>query len=49
MIKPRIPSSKDIPYLQNNRHEKVKEFQKTKSAMKSSKMIAHAMYIHLWH
>jgi hypothetical protein len=28
MIKPRIPSSKDIPYLRNDHHEKVKNFKK---------------------
>jgi hypothetical protein len=49
MIKPRIPSSKDILYLRNNHHEKFKNLKKTKSATESSKLIVHAMYIHLWH
>jgi hypothetical protein len=29
--------------------DQIKNFKKTKSATESSKMIAHAMYIHLWH
>jgi hypothetical protein len=31
MIKPRIPSSKDIPYLRNDHHEKVKNFKKARA------------------
>jgi hypothetical protein len=49
MIKPRIPSFKDIRYLRNDHHEKVENFKKTKRATESSKMISHTMYIHLWH
>jgi hypothetical protein len=28
MIKPRIPSANEAPYLRNNHHEKVKNFKK---------------------
>jgi hypothetical protein len=39
MIKPRIPSANEAPYLRNGHHEKSQEFQKTKAAMESSKII----------
>jgi hypothetical protein len=37
MIKPRIPSSKDIPYMQNDHHEKVKNFKKPRAQRKVAK------------
>jgi hypothetical protein len=37
MIKPRIPSSKDISYLQNDHHEKVKNFKKPRAQWKVAK------------
>jgi hypothetical protein len=37
MIKPRIPSSKDISYLQNDHHEKVKNFKKIRAQRKVAK------------
>jgi hypothetical protein len=37
MIKPRIPSSKDIPYLRNEHHEKVKNFKKPTAQRKVAK------------
>jgi hypothetical protein len=39
MIKPRIPSSKDIPYLRNNHHEKVKNFKKPRVQRKVAKWL----------
>jgi hypothetical protein len=39
MIKLRIPSADEAPYLHNDHHEKVKKFKKTKTTTKSSKMI----------
>jgi fructose/tagatose bisphosphate aldolase len=39
MIKRRIPSANEVPYLHNDHHEKVKNFKKNKTATKSSKMI----------
>jgi hypothetical protein len=37
MIKPRIPSSKDILYLRNDHHEKVKNFKKPGAQQKVAK------------
>jgi hypothetical protein len=37
MIKLRIPSSKDIPYLRNDQHEKVKNFKKPRAQWKVAK------------
>jgi hypothetical protein len=37
MIKPRIPSSKDILYLRNDHHEKVKNFKKPRAQRKVAK------------
>jgi hypothetical protein len=39
MIKRRIPSSKDIPYLRNNHHEKVKNFKKPRVQQKVAKWL----------
>jgi hypothetical protein len=39
IIKPRIQSANEAPYLHNDHHEKVKNFKKTKTAIESSKMI----------
>jgi hypothetical protein len=39
MMKPRIPSANEAPYLSNDHHEKNQEFQKTKIATESSTMI----------
>jgi hypothetical protein len=39
MIKPRIPSANEAPYLCNNHHEKVKNSKKIKTATESSTMI----------
>jgi hypothetical protein len=39
MIKPRIPSANEAPYLRNDHHEKVENFKTTKTALESSKMI----------
>jgi hypothetical protein len=39
MIKLRIPSANEAPYLHNDHHEKVKNSKKTKTAMESSTMI----------
>jgi hypothetical protein len=40
MIKPRIPSTNEAPYLCNDHHEKVKKFKKkTVTATESSKII----------
>jgi hypothetical protein len=37
IIKPRIPSSKDIPYLRNDHQEKVKNFKKPRAQRKVAK------------
>jgi hypothetical protein len=37
IIKPRIPSSKDIPYLRNDHHEKVKNLKKPRAQRKVAK------------
>jgi hypothetical protein len=39
MIKPRIPSSKDIPYLRNDHHEKLKNFKKPRAQWKVAKWL----------
>jgi hypothetical protein len=39
MIKPRIPLANEAPYMRNNHHEKVNNFKKIKTIMKSSKII----------
>jgi hypothetical protein len=39
MIKRRIPSSKDIPYLRNNHYEKVKNFKKPRVQQKVAKWL----------
>jgi hypothetical protein len=39
MIKPRIPSANEAPYLRNRPHEKVKNSKKTKATMESSIII----------
>jgi hypothetical protein len=39
MIKPRIPSSKDIPYLWNDHHEKVKNFKKPRAQRQVAKWL----------
>jgi hypothetical protein len=37
IIKPRIPSANEAPYLRNNHHEKVKNFKKPRSQWKVAK------------
>jgi hypothetical protein len=39
MIRPRIPSVNEAPYLRNDHYEKNQEFQKTKTATETSTMI----------
>jgi hypothetical protein len=37
MIKPRIPSANETPYLRNDHHEKVKNFKKARPQQKVAK------------
>jgi hypothetical protein len=39
MMKPRIPSANETPYLHNGHHEKVQNFKKPRIATESNKMI----------
>jgi hypothetical protein len=39
MIKPRIPSANDAPYLHNDHHKKVKNFKKQRPQWKVAKLL----------